>query len=111
MHRHHGFASHKSEAASPLQKSLDAGSPDHWNPLQWIHDVQARVGELGAADHLAGDRSGDLLRVRTETQQRAAKFGTVGFISMSLQVGRAGSGRTDSRDRMELRDDVFAGSE
>ena len=56
-------------AAAPVPHAVGSGGADSGHAVQRLHDVQAGLGELGAADHLAGHRPGRLLHLRPEAQQ------------------------------------------
>ena len=72
---HHGAATHESGPASPVSRSFHAAGPHSGDPLQRLHDVQARVDELGATDHLAGDWAGCVLHIQPQAQHRATAGG------------------------------------
>ena len=54
---------HEPGAAAAVSDAVGAGGADPGNPVQRLHDVQAGLGELGAADHLAGHRIGGVLHL------------------------------------------------
>ena len=54
VHRDHDPAQDESRSEAAVPYAVGAVHPDHGHPVQRLHDVQAGLGELGAADHLAG---------------------------------------------------------
>ena len=54
------------------------------NPLQRLHDVQARLDQLGAADHLARHWPGDLFHVQPPSQPRAEKRPICDLVEFSI---------------------------
>ena len=68
MHRGDDTAKHQPGSAPAVPDAAGAFGADPGHRLQRVHDVQARMGQLGAADHLAGDRAGRLFYVRALPQ-------------------------------------------
>ena len=64
VHRGNGPAAHQSGAAAAVSNTLGAAGAPPGDRLQRLHDVQAGMDQLGASHHLAGDRTGDLLRLQ-----------------------------------------------
>ena len=64
----------QSRAGTPVPHAVGSGDSDPRRALQRLHDVQARLDQLGAAHHLAGDRHGDLLHLQPEAQPGAEGF-------------------------------------
>ena len=73
MHFHHGSAQDESRSAAAVPHALGTARPDPGYSLQRLHDVQARLGELGPPVHLADHRRGSLFQLQPPSQPRAAK--------------------------------------
>ena len=54
------------EPAAAVPHAVGAARSDPGRNFEWLHDVQARLGELGTFNHLVGDRHGGLLRLQRE---------------------------------------------
>ena len=65
------LAAYESRPAASIPHAVGAVGPDYGCDLQRLHDVQARLGQLGAVVHLAGDRPGRVLHLWPETQPGA----------------------------------------
>ena len=70
--------------ATSVPHAVGSGGPRPGRTLQRLHDVQARLDQLGAPDYLAGHRPGDLFRLQPASQQ-----GAEGLESLIVGVGRA----------------------
>ena len=79
---------HQPGPAAALPHALGAAGADSRRHLQRLHDVQAGLGQLGAADHLAGDRAGGVLHLRAEAQQSAGAQCQGKISRWPLLVGR-----------------------
>jgi len=56
-----GVALYESQPAAAFPDAVGAVDSDPWRDLEWVHDVQAGLGQLGAAGHLADHRAGGVL--------------------------------------------------
>ena len=69
---------HQPGSAPSFPHAVGAAGADSGHHLQRLHDVPAGLDQLGAADHLAGDRAGRVLHLRPEAQQGAGVAGECG---------------------------------
>src|SRR6267378_7313313 len=86
MHRRHDSAQHQSRSSAALPYTMGAGRSNSWNPVQRLHDVQARVGELGPPNYLADHRTDDLFYLQPLPQPGQQSTATVSLLLR--QAGR-----------------------
>ncbi len=77
LHRGHDSAQHESRSGAAVPHPLGPCRSDSRHPLQRLHDVQTRLGQLGSLDRLAGDRPGDLFHLQPLPQPRQQRTTTV----------------------------------
>ena len=66
-----GVAPYESQPAAAVPYAVGAAGSDPGRNREWLHDVQAGMGQLGAAGHLAGHRAGGVLHLQREAQPGA----------------------------------------
>jgi APA family basic amino acid/polyamine antiporter len=73
LRRRVGDAGETSEPGAALQDAMGTRGPDSGNGRQFRAHVLTGLVELAAFDRLAGDRAGDLFRLRAQTQPPASR--------------------------------------
>src|SRR5208283_868185 len=66
-----GVAIYESLAAAAVSDSVGAVGADSGCYFEWLHDVQAGLGELGSADYLADRRTRRVFHLQREAQPGA----------------------------------------
>ena len=79
-----GVALYESRPVAAVPDAVGAADSNPRRNLERVHDVQAGLGELGAAGYLAGDRAGRVLHLRREAQPGAGF--AIGFGSEQREV-------------------------